>query len=46
MPKILAGEYERNLQQLTTNVSDYLSRRSFPQDWPSSLKEYKIVVET
>ncbi|KAF2902199.1 hypothetical protein ILUMI_03975 [Ignelater luminosus] len=46
MPKILAGEYEKNLQQLTTNVSDYLSRRSFPQHWPSSLNQYEIVVET
>lgn len=46
MPKILAGEYERNLQQITTSLSDYLGRRGFPRDWPDSLEPYEIVVET
>lgn len=46
MPKILAGDYEKNLQQLTTNLSDYLSRRCYPSTWPKSLNEYEIVVET
>lgn len=46
MPKILAGDYERNLQQLTTSISDYRSKRNFPSSWPLSLKEYQLVVET
>lgn len=46
MPKILAGEYEKNLQQITTALSDYLSYKSFPKSWPSSFKNFEIVVET
>lgn len=46
MPKILADEYEINLQQFTTNISDYLSRRSYPNFWPLSLEQYEIVIET
>ena len=46
MPKILAGEYERQLQQLTTNLSDYHGLRGYPSHWPQSLEEYQIVVET
>ncbi|KAJ3654985.1 hypothetical protein Zmor_014134 [Zophobas morio] len=46
MPKILAGEYERNLQQITTSLSDFRGRRGFPKQWPNSLEEFEIVVET
>jgi hypothetical protein len=46
MPKILAGEYERNLQQITTSLSDYQGKRGFPKQWPQSLEEFEIVVET
>ncbi|RZC31974.1 T-cell activation inhibitor, mitochondrial, partial [Asbolus verrucosus] len=46
MPKILAGEYERNLQQITTSLSDYHGRRGFPKQWPQSLQDYEIVIET
>ncbi|XP_044266173.1 T-cell activation inhibitor, mitochondrial [Tribolium madens] len=46
MPKVLAGEYERNLQQITTSLSDYRGRRGFPKQWPQSLEEFEIVVET
>lgn len=46
MPKILAGEYERNLQQITTSLNDYHGQRGFPKEWPSSLEDYEIVVET
>ncbi|XP_022905946.1 T-cell activation inhibitor, mitochondrial isoform X2 [Onthophagus taurus] len=46
MPKILAGEYERQLQQLTTNLSDYRGLRGYPKHWPNSLATFEIVVET
>lgn len=46
MPKILAGEYEKNLMQLTTSLSDYRGRRDFPAAWPQSLSDYQLVVET
>lgn len=46
MPKVLAGEYERHLQQITTALSDYKGRREYPKVWPESFKDYEIVVET
>lgn len=46
MPKVLAGEYERHLQQITTALSDYKGRRQYPKVWPDSFKDYEIVVET
>lgn len=46
MPKIMAGEYERHLLQITTAISDYLSRRSYPTTWPENLANYQIVVES
>ncbi|KAF5308771.1 hypothetical protein FQR65_LT06004 [Abscondita terminalis] len=45
MPKIEAANYERYLQQLTTNLNNYLGRKSYPAEWPKSLKDYEIVVE-
>lgn len=46
MPKIVAGAYEQNLKQITTSLSDYVGRKSFPKEWPLTLSEYEIVVET
>lgn len=46
MPKILAGEYERNLQQITTSLMDYQGRKGYPDYWPASLNCYEIVIET
>ncbi|KAK9888864.1 hypothetical protein WA026_001084 [Henosepilachna vigintioctopunctata] len=45
MFKVMAGEYERNLLQVTTSLSDYLSYRKFPKEWPQSLENFEIVVE-
>ncbi|XP_044752286.1 T-cell activation inhibitor, mitochondrial [Coccinella septempunctata] len=45
MFKIMAGEYERNLLQITTSMSDYLSYRKFPKSWPDSLQNFELVVE-
>lgn len=46
MPKIIAGTYEQNLKQITTSLSDYIGRKSYPKEWPTSLSDYEIVVET
>ncbi|KAL3280920.1 hypothetical protein HHI36_004147 [Cryptolaemus montrouzieri] len=45
MFKIMAGEYEKNLLQITTSLSDYLSYRKFPKQWPQSLENFEIVIE-
>lgn len=46
MPKVIAGTYEQNLRQITTSLSDFRGRTSFPKEWPESLSDYEIVVET
>ncbi|CAG9825367.1 unnamed protein product [Phaedon cochleariae] len=46
MPKIVAGAYEQNLKQITTSLSDYSGQKPFPIEWPKSLEDYEIVVET
>lgn len=46
MPKIIAGTYEQNLKQITTSLSDYVGRNFYPKEWPASLSDYEIVVET
>ncbi|XP_028128064.2 T-cell activation inhibitor, mitochondrial isoform X1 [Diabrotica virgifera virgifera] len=46
MPKIVAGQYENNLRQITTSLSDYIGLKPFPVEWPSSLENFEIVVET
>lgn len=46
MPKIMVGEYEKNLKQLTTSISDYVGHRAYPSSWPKSLDHYEIVVES
>lgn len=46
MPKIVANEYEKNLQTLTTSLLDYRGRRDYPKSWPKTLNNYQIVVET
>ncbi|XP_015606469.1 T-cell activation inhibitor, mitochondrial isoform X2 [Cephus cinctus] len=46
MPKIMVGQYESQLRQLTTTLSDYRGRRNYPSTWPSDLSAYEIVIET
>ncbi|CAH1955869.1 unnamed protein product [Acanthoscelides obtectus] len=46
MPKIVAEAYEENLRQITTSLSDYMGSRSYPKEWPESLEDFEIVVET
>ncbi|XP_066599677.1 T-cell activation inhibitor, mitochondrial isoform X2 [Prorops nasuta] len=45
MPKVMAGQYEQQLRQLTTTLSDYQGRKSYPSCWPASLSAYEIVIE-
>ncbi|KAG5884444.1 hypothetical protein JTB14_023187 [Gonioctena quinquepunctata] len=46
MPKIVAGIYEQNLRQITTSLSDYSGSKAFPKEWPDTLIDHEIVVET
>ncbi|CAD6234670.1 GSCOCG00002045001-RA-CDS [Cotesia congregata] len=45
MPKVMVGQYESQLRQLTTTLSDYRGRSSYPSSWPSSLSFHEIVIE-
>ncbi|CAL7934530.1 unnamed protein product [Xylocopa violacea] len=45
MPKVMVSQYERQLRQLTTTLSDYRGRRSYPKVWPDDLSPYEIVIE-
>ncbi|XP_047357391.1 T-cell activation inhibitor, mitochondrial isoform X1 [Vespa velutina] len=45
MPKVMAGQYERQLRQLTTTLSDYRGKRHYPDVWPTDLSAYEIVIE-
>lgn len=45
-PKTMAKQYENNLRRLTTTLSDHQGRYGFPKDWPESLSNYELVVET
>ncbi|XP_017878808.1 T-cell activation inhibitor, mitochondrial isoform X2 [Ceratina calcarata] len=45
MPKVMVSQYERQLRQLTTTLSDYRGRRTYPKVWPADLSTYEIVIE-
>nr|XP_031845325.1 T-cell activation inhibitor, mitochondrial isoform X5 [Nomia melanderi] len=42
MPKVMVSQYERQLRQLTTTLSDYRGRRNYPKVWPGNLSAYEI----
>ena len=44
-PLKLVENYKQQLMQLVTNVSDYLGRNKFPENWPDSLEDYEICVD-
>ncbi|KAM7357022.1 T-cell activation inhibitor, mitochondrial isoform 2-T6 [Cochliomyia hominivorax] len=46
MPKQQAIEYAGHLMKVTTTLGDYLSVNKFPKEWPESLQEYEIVIES
>ncbi|KAL1124255.1 hypothetical protein AAG570_002025 [Ranatra chinensis] len=45
-PKTMVKQYEDNLRRLTTTLSDYQGRHGYPRQWPSTLDQYELVVET
>lgn len=45
MPKVMVSQYESQLRQLTTTLSDYRGRRNYPKVWPENLSAYEIVIE-
>jgi len=45
MPKVMVGQYEQQLRQLTTTLLDYRDKRKYPSSWPASLSAYEIVIE-
>jgi hypothetical protein len=45
-PKVMAKQYENQLRRLTTSLSDHQGRMGYPKDWPSSLSNFELVVET
>lgn len=45
MPKVMVSQYERQLRQLTTTLSDYRGRKNYPKAWPANLSTYEIVIE-
>jgi hypothetical protein len=42
----LVDDYRRRLRRLITNMSDYLSRQTFPDTWPASLNEFQVTEPT
>ncbi|KAL0273988.1 UNVERIFIED_CONTAM: hypothetical protein PYX00_006534 [Menopon gallinae] len=45
-PKVMAKQYENQLRRLTTSLSDYQGRYGYPREWPASLEQFELVVET
>ncbi|KAF7994412.1 hypothetical protein HCN44_003884 [Aphidius gifuensis] len=46
MPKVMVGQYEQQLRQLTTTILDYRGKTKYPKVWPASLSSYELVIET
>jgi hypothetical protein len=42
----MAKHYENQLRRLTTSLSDHQGRTGYPKDWPDSLNNFELVVET
>lgn len=45
MPKVMVGQYEHQLRQLTTTLSDYRGKKKYPNVWPADLSAYEMVIE-
>jgi hypothetical protein len=45
-PKVMAKQYENQLRRLITSLSDHQGRIGYPKDWPVSLSNFELVVET
>ncbi|XP_034133978.1 T-cell activation inhibitor, mitochondrial isoform X3 [Drosophila guanche] len=46
MPKQQARGYANYLMKVTTSLGDYLGKQKYPKNWPETLHEFTIVVES
>lgn len=46
MPKTQAEFYASYLRKVTTSLLDYQSRSKYPDEWPDSLVDFEIVIES
>lgn len=46
MPKTLAQNYSSHLSKVITNILDFLGKNKFPETWPSTLRDFELVVES
>ncbi|XP_015043211.2 T-cell activation inhibitor, mitochondrial isoform X3 [Drosophila pseudoobscura] len=46
MPKTQARGYANYLMKVTTSLGDYLGKQKYPKNWPETLHEFTIVVES
>jgi len=44
--KVMVSDYESQLRRLATNLNDYRGFRNYPAEWPDTLQQYRLVVET
>ncbi len=45
-PITLVDDYRARLRRLLTTIGDYRSVSRFPEDWPKSMSEFRMCVET
>lgn len=46
MPKTQAEYYASHLRKVTTALLDYQSRNKYPEEWPETLEDFELVVES
>lgn len=46
MPKAAVRSYADHLNRVTTSMLDYLTVNEYPKEWPKSLAEFELVVES
>lgn len=46
MPKTQAEFYASYLRKVTTSLLDYQSKSKYPKEWPESLEDFEIVIES
>lgn len=46
MPKTQAMFYASYLRKVTTALLDYQGRNKYPDEWPDSLQNFEIVIES
>lgn len=46
MPKAQVVHYAAQLRKVTTSMLDYLTFHAYPKQWPESLKNFELVIES